>query len=126
MGYTRRKEWQQHYADGKSFRQLGEAERALLAEHAPAPDGGGQALDVGCGTGELAAYLVSLGYVVDAIDFAASATATPKKITRATMFFGSAIVIRGHFSKRYPMPGTVMRCRGWEGSLSSLRLSWAM
>ncbi|GHE10350.1 methyltransferase, FxLD system [Streptomyces alanosinicus] len=73
MGYVVRDQWQQHYADGKGFRQLGERERALLAEHVPVPEGGGRALEVGCGTGSLAAYLVSLGYMVDAVDFAGSA-----------------------------------------------------
>ncbi|MFJ8151229.1 methyltransferase, FxLD system [Streptomyces sp. NPDC094468] len=75
MAYVVRDQWQQHYADGKGFRELGERERALLAEHAPVPDGGGRALDVGCGTGSLAAYLSSLGYTVDAVDFADSALA---------------------------------------------------
>ncbi|MFC3584399.1 class I SAM-dependent methyltransferase [Streptantibioticus rubrisoli] len=45
----------------------------MLGEHTPVPDGGGRALDVGCGTGALAAYLASLGYMVDAVDFADSA-----------------------------------------------------
>ncbi|MFD7621830.1 methyltransferase, FxLD system [Streptomyces sp. NPDC059802] len=73
MGYVVREEWHKHYADGKNFRQLGEAERALLAEHTPVPDGGGRALDVGCGTGGLALHLSCLGYLVDAVDFADSA-----------------------------------------------------
>ncbi|KAF5998827.1 methyltransferase, FxLD system [Streptomyces sp. WAC00263] len=75
MGYVVRDQWQQHYADGKGFRQLGERERALLAEHTPVPDGGGRALEVGCGAGGLAVYLASLGYAVDAVDFADSALA---------------------------------------------------
>ncbi|MFF9624802.1 methyltransferase, FxLD system [Streptomyces griseosporeus] len=75
MTYIARDEWEKHFSDGKGFRQLGERERDLLAEHTPAPDGGGRALDVGCGTGELAAYLASLGYAVDAIDFTDSALA---------------------------------------------------
>ncbi|MFD4863358.1 class I SAM-dependent methyltransferase [Streptomyces atratus] len=73
MGYVVREEWHKHYTDGKNFRQLGDSERALLAEHTPVPDGGGRALDVGCGTGGLAVYLSSLGYLVDAVDFADSA-----------------------------------------------------
>ncbi|MDH6544844.1 methyltransferase, FxLD system [Streptomyces sp. SPB4] len=73
MGYVVREEWQQHYTDGKGFRKLDDIERALLAEHVAAPEGAGRALDVGCGTGELAAYLASLGYAVDAVDFADSA-----------------------------------------------------
>ncbi|MEV6393522.1 class I SAM-dependent methyltransferase [Streptomyces sp. NPDC051907] len=73
MEYVVREEWTKHYADGKGFRQLGDRERALLAEHTPVPDGGGRALDVGCGTGGLSLYLASLGYEVDAVDFADSA-----------------------------------------------------
>ncbi|GAA0273002.1 hypothetical protein GCM10010302_08250 [Streptomyces polychromogenes] len=75
MGYTVREQWHRHYADGHGFRPLGDAERALLAEHAPvpAPEHGGRALDVGCGTGELAVHLASLGYAVDAVDYADSA-----------------------------------------------------
>ncbi|MFC9755536.1 class I SAM-dependent methyltransferase [Streptomyces sp. NPDC056921] len=73
MGYVVRKEWHEHYADGKDFRPLGDTERTLLAEHVPVPDGGGCALDVGYGTGGPAVYLSSLGCVVDAVDFADSA-----------------------------------------------------
>ncbi|CAM5273365.1 methyltransferase, FxLD system (plasmid) [Streptomyces viridifaciens] len=65
--------WEQLYRDGIEFRPLGEDERALLAEHAPAPKGGGRALDVGCGTGELAAHLAAAGFQVDAVDFAEAA-----------------------------------------------------
>jgi protein-L-isoaspartate(D-aspartate) O-methyltransferase len=79
LTYTARDQWEKHFSDGKNFRQLGERERELLAEHTPAPDGGGRALDVGCGTGELAAYLASLGYTVDAVDFADSAIARARE-----------------------------------------------
>lgn len=72
MGYVRQDEWNHHYAEGKGFRQLGDAERDLLAEHVPAPHGG-RALDVGCGLGELAVFLRSVGYTVDAVDYADSA-----------------------------------------------------
>lgn len=75
MTYTARNQWEQHYGEGKRWRQLGERERELLAEHAPAPDGGGRALEVGCGTGELAAHLAGVGFTVDAVDFADSAIA---------------------------------------------------
>ncbi|UZK57832.1 methyltransferase, FxLD system [Streptomyces drozdowiczii] len=71
MTYTTRDQWEAHFAEGRGFRQLGERERELLAEHT----GGGRALDVGCGTGELAAYLASLGHTVDAVDFADTAVA---------------------------------------------------
>lgn len=78
MTYTARTEWEQHFSDGRGFRPVGEREREILAEHAPAP-GGGRALDVGCGTGELAACLVLLGYTVDAVDFAGSALARARE-----------------------------------------------
>ncbi|MFG2933291.1 methyltransferase, FxLD system [Streptomyces achromogenes] len=79
MTYIAREQWEQHYGDGRGFRQVGERERALLAEHTPAPDGGGRALEVGCGTGELTVYLASLGYRVDAVDFAGSALARARE-----------------------------------------------
>ncbi|MDR3033120.1 MAG: methyltransferase, FxLD system [Kitasatospora sp.] len=79
MTYTAREEWEKHYGEGKGWRRLGEREQQLLAEHAPVPDGGGRALDVGCGTGELAAHLASVGYTVDAVDFADSALARARE-----------------------------------------------
>lgn len=71
MGYTRT-DWSEHYNDGNDFRRLGDEEKGLLVEHAPAPEGG-RALDIGCGTGEMTVYLASLGYTVDGADFAAGA-----------------------------------------------------
>ncbi|GAA2255670.1 hypothetical protein GCM10010430_44360 [Kitasatospora cystarginea] len=65
--------WEQLHTDGIQYRRLGDDERALLAEHAPAPDSGARALDVGCGSGELAAHLVAAGYEVDAVDIADAA-----------------------------------------------------
>ncbi|CAL9361177.1 Protein-L-isoaspartate O-methyltransferase [Streptomyces sp. enrichment culture] len=79
MTYIARDQWEQHYSDGKNFRQVGERERELLAEHTPAPDSGGRALDVGCGTGEMSVFLTSLGYTVDAVDFAGSALARARE-----------------------------------------------
>ncbi|TRV80932.1 methyltransferase, FxLD system [Streptomyces sp. 130] len=78
MTYTARDEWEKHFSDGRNFRQVGDREREILAEYAPAP-GGGRALDVGCGTGGLAACLASLGYTVDAVDFAGSALARARE-----------------------------------------------
>ncbi|MFV5994900.1 methyltransferase, FxLD system [Streptomyces sp. NPDC056231] len=71
MGYTRA-DWSEHYSEGRGFRRLRDEERGLLVEHAPAPEGG-RALDACCGTGEMAAYLASLGYTVDGVDFAEGA-----------------------------------------------------
>ncbi|MCX4759999.1 class I SAM-dependent methyltransferase [Streptomyces sp. NBC_01275] len=45
---------------------------SLLVEHAPATEGG-RVLDAGCGTGELAVFLASLGHSVEAADFAEGA-----------------------------------------------------
>ncbi|MFJ6215450.1 class I SAM-dependent methyltransferase [Streptomyces sp. NPDC092296] len=73
MAYTRA-EWSEHYAGGRGFQRLGDEEKGLLSEHAPAPVGG-RALDVCCGTGEMAAFLASLGYTVDGVDFAEGALA---------------------------------------------------
>ncbi|MEU1710871.1 class I SAM-dependent methyltransferase [Streptomyces sp. NPDC005706] len=71
MGISRT-DWSEHYNGGRSFRSLGDDEKGLVVEHVPAPEGG-RALDVGCGTGEMAVYLASLGYTVDAADFAEGA-----------------------------------------------------
>ncbi|MFD9100271.1 methyltransferase, FxLD system [Streptomyces virginiae] len=79
MTYTARDEWEQHYGEGKGWRRLGKREQELLAEHVPVPEGGGRALDVGCGTGELAAHLADVGYAVDAVDFTDSAIARARE-----------------------------------------------
>ncbi|MGW1127995.1 methyltransferase, FxLD system [Streptomyces sp. NPDC002526] len=73
LTYTTRDQWEEHFGEGRGFREVGARERELFAELT----GGGRALDVGCGNGELAAYLASLGCTVDAVDFADTA------ITRA-------------------------------------------
>ncbi|MET9611822.1 methyltransferase, FxLD system [Kitasatospora indigofera] len=73
MGFIPQEQWEQSYTDGIAFSPLGEDERKLLAEHAPAPVGGGRALEVGCGTGELAVHLAAAGYQVDAVDLAEAA-----------------------------------------------------
>ncbi|MEU6549002.1 NUDIX domain-containing protein [Streptomyces sp. NPDC046915] len=72
MGHTTPDEWDAHYAAGRTFRHLSDAERELLATHAPAPEGG-LALDAGCGLGELARHLAAAGYTVDAVDCAPAA-----------------------------------------------------
>ncbi|MET7476581.1 NUDIX domain-containing protein [Streptomyces sp. NPDC005648] len=75
MGDTTRDEWDAHYASGRTFSALRDWERELLAAHVPAPEGGGLALDAGCGLGELARHLAKAGYHVDAVDHAPAALA---------------------------------------------------
>ncbi|SNS40959.1 class I SAM-dependent methyltransferase [Actinacidiphila glaucinigra] len=72
MAYVSRTAWDEHYASGRDFRRLSASERDLLAEQVPAGNGS-RALDMGCGTGELALHLADLGYAVDGLDFAESA-----------------------------------------------------
>ncbi|MFF2654549.1 class I SAM-dependent methyltransferase [Streptomyces sp. NPDC058045] len=73
MAYVRADEWSRHYGEGRGFRPLGEAEKRLLRAWPPGAGRGGRALEVCCGTGELAVFLASLGYQVDAVDFAEGA-----------------------------------------------------
>jgi protein-L-isoaspartate(D-aspartate) O-methyltransferase len=75
LAYTEQEEWDEHYAGGQGFRQLGGSEQRLLAEHVPAPAEDGRALDLGCGLGDLATHLASMGYTVDAVDWSESALA---------------------------------------------------
>ncbi|MET9876772.1 class I SAM-dependent methyltransferase [Actinacidiphila glaucinigra] len=78
MAYVSRTAWDEHYASGRDFRRLSASERDLLAEQVPAGNGS-RALDMGCGTGELALHLADLGYAVDGLDFAGSALARAGK-----------------------------------------------
>ncbi|WP_245766767.1 methyltransferase [Streptomyces colonosanans] len=67
-------EWNTGYAEGRRHRQLNDLERSLIADRLSVP-ADGRALDVGCGVGELAAFLSSLGYRVDAVDWSDNALA---------------------------------------------------
>ncbi|MET8285332.1 class I SAM-dependent methyltransferase [Streptomyces sp. NPDC005132] len=67
-------EWDRSYAEGRRFSPLSDRERSLLATHAP-PPADARALDIGCGVGELAAHLSTLGYAVDAVDWSETALA---------------------------------------------------
>ncbi|MFF0551031.1 methyltransferase, FxLD system [Streptomyces sp. NPDC004311] len=68
-------DWHSHYEAGRDFRPLTGAEAALLTERLAPPGDvqGARALDVACGTGELARALAAAGYRVDAVDWAQSA-----------------------------------------------------
>ncbi|MFF3914384.1 methyltransferase [Streptomyces sp. NPDC001852] len=72
--FTTQAEWNTGYAAGHRYRRLGDHERSLLATHVPAPVDG-RALDIGCGVGDLAAHLSSLGHRVDAVDWSDNALA---------------------------------------------------
>ncbi|MFD5145849.1 class I SAM-dependent methyltransferase [Streptomyces sp. NPDC058401] len=69
------RDWHEHYAAGRDFRPLSGTEEAVLHEHLALPEGSGgaRALEVACGTGQLARLLAGLGYRVDAVDFAEAA-----------------------------------------------------
>ncbi|MET7924594.1 class I SAM-dependent methyltransferase [Streptomyces sp. NPDC005349] len=70
--FTTQDEWDRGCTQGRRYRKLNDAERILLDTHLP-PAGEVLALDVGCGTGELAAHLSSSGYTVDAVDWSETA-----------------------------------------------------
>ncbi|MFE1416800.1 bifunctional class I SAM-dependent methyltransferase/NUDIX hydrolase [Streptomyces sp. NPDC085524] len=82
------RDWHDHYAAGRDFRPLSDTEKAILTGHFALPGGdvpGARALDVACGTGELARFLAAAGYRVDAVDWAGSA------VERATAATSDAI-----------------------------------
>ncbi|MER7154639.1 bifunctional class I SAM-dependent methyltransferase/NUDIX hydrolase [Streptomyces lydicus] len=111
MGYVTQDEWDGHYGAGRAFRPLDSSEHELLRALVPAPPGGGHALDVGCGLGELARHLATTGYTVDGVDYAASA------VTLAT----------GLAEQMSPPPaGKVrfLRCDVERDSLDALRSSY--
>ncbi|MCX5199230.1 class I SAM-dependent methyltransferase [Streptomyces sp. NBC_00249] len=68
-------DWHDHYAGGRDFRPLTDREKSLLHAHLALPSNAlaPRALDVACGTGELARLLAAAGYQVDAVDWAAAA-----------------------------------------------------
>ncbi|MFD0152844.1 methyltransferase, FxLD system [Streptomyces sp. NPDC055721] len=67
--------WSDHYASGRDIKPLSDAETVIVRERLVPPAGREEprALDVCCGTGELARLLADLGYAVDAVDYAQGA-----------------------------------------------------
>ncbi|MGW2397183.1 class I SAM-dependent methyltransferase [Kitasatospora sp. NPDC001664] len=64
--------WSAHYAQGRDFVPVADEEVKLLLAHTGA---GRRVLDIGCGTGALAAALADAGFTVTAVDFSAAALA---------------------------------------------------
>ncbi|MGW1932971.1 class I SAM-dependent methyltransferase [Streptomyces sp. NPDC001919] len=69
--------WNPIYDDGRDWRQACDAEIAMFTHHAN-PKPGQRALDVGCGTGQLARALHSLGYGVTGLEVSAAALLTAR------------------------------------------------
>ncbi|MGW3387421.1 methyltransferase, FxLD system [Streptomyces cinereoruber] len=68
-------QWSTHYTSGRGIKPLSDTETDIVRDRL-APDAGAEeprALDVCCGTGELARLLAGLGYRVDAVDYARGA-----------------------------------------------------
>ncbi|MFI5986850.1 methyltransferase, FxLD system [Streptomyces sp. NPDC051555] len=67
--------WHDHYDRGRDFKPLTDEETAVLHHHLALPPDttDAAALDVGCGTGEVARLLAEFGYRVDAVDWAEAA-----------------------------------------------------
>ncbi|MEY9956760.1 methyltransferase domain-containing protein [Streptacidiphilus sp. MAP5-52] len=61
--------WNGAYEDGNPFTPLRTSERLLLDRHLPAP-GGGTALDIGSGHGELTRHLAARGWATTGVDLA--------------------------------------------------------
>ncbi|MFJ3728218.1 methyltransferase, FxLD system [Streptomyces sp. NPDC090045] len=83
-------DWHAHYEAGRDFSPLTDTEKTVLTEHLALPEDtqGARALDVACGTGELARFLATAGYRVDAVDWARSA------VERATELASAGVVCR--------------------------------
>lgn len=83
-------DWHAHYAAGRDFRPLSDTEQTILRERLSRPDGAEvpRAMDVACGTGELARLLAGLGYLVDAVDFAEAALERAAAASAATSTSG--------------------------------------
>ncbi|MFE4337375.1 class I SAM-dependent methyltransferase [Streptomyces sp. NPDC056831] len=82
-GFVAVSEWDAHYAAGRNFRPVMSEEQTVFERHVGTGDGL-SALDVGCGTGEFAAYLNERGYNVLGVDYAETAVSLARSRYQGT------------------------------------------
>ncbi|MFG2985966.1 class I SAM-dependent methyltransferase [Streptomyces sp. NPDC048258] len=99
--------WHRHYEAGKDFRPMTGAVRAVLDEHLrlQADAEGRRALDVACGTGELARLLAEAGYRVDAVDYARAAIDRAREVSPPEIAFHCLDIADGDLTALTPADG---------------------
>ncbi|MCX4792531.1 class I SAM-dependent methyltransferase [Streptomyces sp. NBC_01221] len=70
--------WDAHYEAGRGWRPITDSEAVAHAAHLAPATPGERALDIGCGTGELAGLLQEWGYEATGVDWAPAAIAQAK------------------------------------------------
>ncbi|WP_328786523.1 class I SAM-dependent methyltransferase [Streptomyces sp. NBC_00273] len=97
-------DWHAHYEAGRDFRPMTDIEKSILAEHLALPEGtqGARALEVACGTGELARFLAAAGYRVDAVDWAPSAVARASESSTDGVVYHQLDITDGDLSTLVP------------------------
>ncbi|MEU9303295.1 methyltransferase, FxLD system [Streptomyces sp. NPDC048269] len=100
-------DWHAHYEAGRDFRPLTDTEKVILTEHLALTGDGSdaRALDVACGTGELARFLAAAGYRVDAVDWARSAVGRATAAASDQVTYHQLDITSGDLSSLSPSNG---------------------